>query len=152
MEFVEKKAPRQILILVLLLALGFGSIIGVVPAVMTDRYARLNHGFTDPRDCADFGGTTRSNETKPQECLAGSGDAQNAAALENLVSNMLTFVSSSLVGSISDEHGRRGTDATLSACPLHTPIPVRVYRSHTHQKKHNVSPCFFLSVSRRIPS
>ena len=104
MEFVEKKAPRQILILVLLLALGFGSTIGVVPAVMTDRYARLNHGFTDTKDCANF-----DIEEKPQECLAGSGDAQNAAALENLVSNMFTFLSSSLVGSISDEKGRRGT-------------------------------------------
>ena len=107
-EFVKKPAPRQILILVLLLALGFGSTVGIVPAVMTDRYARLNHGYADPRSCADW-----SMKDKPHECLAGSGDAQNGAAYENLLSNMLTFITSSLVGSISDEKGRRGTFALL---------------------------------------
>lgn len=104
MEFVESKGPPQILLIMLLLALGFGSTIGVVPAVMTDRYARLQHGYSDPRDCADW-----VMEDKPHECLAGSGDAQNGAAYENLVSNVLTFITSSLVGSISDEKGRRGT-------------------------------------------
>lgn len=104
MEFVESKGPPQILLIMLLLALGFGSTIGVVPAVMTDRYARLNHGYSDPTDCADWA----SMEDKPHECLAGSGDAQNGAAYENLVSNVLTFITSSLIGSISDEKGRRG--------------------------------------------
>lgn len=104
MEFVEKKGPRQILILMLLLALAFGSIIGVVPAVMTDRYARLNHGYTDPKGCTEWG----IEDTKPPECLAASGDAQNAAAIENLISNILTFITSSMLGSISDERGRRG--------------------------------------------
>ncbi|KAI2510119.1 major facilitator superfamily-like protein [Fragilaria crotonensis] len=102
-EFVEKEGPRQIIVLMLLLALAFGSIIGVVPAVMTDRYARLNHGYTDPKGCTEWG----IDEIKPAECLAGSGDAQNAAAIENLISNLLTFITSSLVGSISDERGRR---------------------------------------------
>lgn len=104
-EFVEKKGPRQILILMLLLALAFGSIIAVVPAVMTDRYARLYHGYTDPKGCTEWG----IEEIKPAECLAASGDAQNAAALENLVSNIFTFITSSMIGSISDERGRRGT-------------------------------------------
>jgi hypothetical protein len=40
--------------------------------------------------------------------LAGSGDAQNVAAWENFVSNSLTFITSSVIGSISDERGRRG--------------------------------------------
>ena len=103
-EFVEKKGPRQILILMLLLALAFGSIIAVVPAVMTDRYARLNHGYTDPKGCTEWG----IEDTKPAACLAGSGDAQNAAAIENLISNIFTFITSSMIGSISDQRGRRG--------------------------------------------
>jgi hypothetical protein len=41
-EFVSSNGPPQILILCMLLALGFGSTIGVVPAVMSDRYARLH--------------------------------------------------------------------------------------------------------------
>ena len=39
-QFATSDGPPQIVLLILLLALGFGSTIGVVPAVMTDRYAR----------------------------------------------------------------------------------------------------------------
>lgn len=101
--FATSDGPPQIVILMLLLALGFGSTIGVVPAVMSDRYARLSHGYTDDKDCSSYG-----MDDKPAACLAGSADAQNAAALSNLISNGLTFITSSLMGSISDEHGRRG--------------------------------------------
>ena len=101
--FATSDGPPQIVILMLLLALGFGSTIGVVPAVMSDRYARLNHGYTDEKDCSSYG-----MDDKPAPCLAGSSDAQNAAAMSNLISNGLTFITSSLMGSISDEHGRRG--------------------------------------------
>lgn len=107
-QFVETKGPPQILIIMLLLALGFGSTIGVVPAVMTDRYARLNHGYSDARDCSDW-----ASVDKPHECLAGSGDAQNGVAYENLISNVLTFITSSLVGSISDVKGRRGVYSSV---------------------------------------
>ena len=103
-QFASKKGPRAIIVLIVFLAMGLGSTIGVVPAVMTDRYARLHHGYTDDRDCADY----TDMGTKPQACLEGSAEAQNASALGNLVSNVLTFVTSSLMGSLSDEHGRRG--------------------------------------------
>jgi hypothetical protein len=74
-----------------------------VPAVMTDRYARLNHGYSDERDCADY-----AMGEKPQECLDGSADAQYAVAIESLISNGFTFLTSSLIGSLSDEYGRKG--------------------------------------------
>lgn len=102
-QFASKKGPRALVLLIVFLAMGLGSTIGVVPAVMTDRFARLNHGYTDEADCADY-----AMGMKPQACLDGSADAQNASALGNLVSNVLTFVTSSLMGSLSDEHGRRG--------------------------------------------
>lgn len=102
-EFTKAKGPPQIIILIILLALGFGSTIGVVPSVMTDRYARLNHGYNLERNCADF-----AMGEKPQECLDGSADAQNSVALEQMVSNTLTFFTSSLIGSLSDEYGRKG--------------------------------------------
>jgi len=102
-QFATSKGPPQIVLLILLLALGFGSTIGVVPAVVADRYARLNHGFDADQNCADFG-----RGDKPLECLNGSADAQNAAAFANLVSSTLTFITSSVVGSISDEKGRKG--------------------------------------------
>lgn len=104
MEFVESKGPPQIVLLILLLALALGSTVGVVPAVMTDRFARLRHGFVDEQDCSDF----PMGDDKPSACLQGSADAQNAAAFASLVSNSMTFVTGSLMGSISDQRGRKG--------------------------------------------
>lgn len=85
-----------------LIIISIASVELQVPAVMSDRYARLRHGYTDETDCSAY---TASD--KPQACFAGFADAQNAVAIEQLISNMLTFFTSSLVGSLSDEHGRR---------------------------------------------
>ena len=70
---------------------------------MTDRYARLNHGYMDERDCSDYAITD-----KPEACLDGSADALSAVALEQMVYNLLVFFTSPLCGSISDEYGRKG--------------------------------------------
>jgi hypothetical protein len=102
--FTKSKGPPQIIILCVLIALGFGSTVGVVPAVMTDRYARLEHGYVDPRDCSVY--TTIAE--KPQPCLDGSADAQYGVSMEQMISNTCTFFTSSYVGSLSDEHGRKG--------------------------------------------
>lgn len=104
MQFAKTKGPPQITFLMMLVAIGLGSTIGVVPAVMTDRFARLNHGYTDEAECSSF---TTIGE-KPEACFLGSDDAQTAAANCHLVSNVLTFLTSSLIGSLSDEHGRKG--------------------------------------------
>lgn len=74
---------------------------------MTDRYARLNHGYEGRQSCADY-----DMHDKPQACLDGSADAQSAVAMEQMISNILTFFTSSLVGSISDEYGRKGVSMT----------------------------------------
>lgn len=101
-QFANTKGPPQIALLLMLVALGLGCTIGVVPAVMSDRFARLHHGYNGDA-CSSFG-----MHDKPFECLDGSSDAQNTAALSSLISNVLTFTTSSLIGSLSDEHGRRG--------------------------------------------
>jgi hypothetical protein len=109
-EFANSKGPPQIIVLMILLALGFGSTIGVVPAVMTDRYARLNHGYTDATHCSML----LHQELPPGACLRGSADAQNAVATEQFISNLLTFFTSSLFGSLSDEYGRKGMDLRVA--------------------------------------
>lgn len=73
---------------------------------MTDRYARLNHGYEGTEACASL-------TAKPAACLAGSADSQTAVAYQHLISNVLSFTTSSLIGSLSDEHGRKGTKQTL---------------------------------------
>ena len=69
---------------------------------MSDRYARLYHGYDGEKECSSY-----AFGSKPDACSAGSADAQNAVATEQLISNVLTFFTSSLVGSLSDQHGRR---------------------------------------------
>ena len=105
-QFSKTKGPPQIAFIMILIAMGFGSTIGVVPAVMSDRFARLQHGYDDSAPfCAS---SHHVDDEKPAACLAGSSDAQSAAAMSNLISNGLTFLMSSLLGSLSDQHGRKG--------------------------------------------
>ncbi len=102
-HFVKTNGPPQIITLCLLIALALGSTIGVVPAVVEDRYARLSHGYIGEARCLDI-----EKHERPRECLLGNEDAQNSAAIASFISNTLTFATSSLMGSISDERGRRG--------------------------------------------
>lgn len=85
---------------------------------MSDRYARLLYGFNDDLSCSDY-----LMGQRPQACLAGSASAQNAVAMEQLVSNGLTFFTSSLIGSLSDEYGRKGMSRRChrSTSPALTP-------------------------------
>eukprot|EP00934_Nitzschia_sp_Nitz4_P006723 Nitzschia sp. Nitz4//scaffold336_size18528//12918//14618//NITZ4_008776-RA/size18528-snap-gene-0.2-mRNA-1//-1//CDS//3329548295//6713//frame0 len=101
-QFAKTRGPPQITVVMVLIAIGLGSTIGVVPAVMSERFARLRHGYDLDTPCASF-----PLLQKPDECFQGSGDAQNAATAANLVSNALSFVTSSLIGSLSDEYGRK---------------------------------------------
>jgi len=98
--FISSKGPPQIIILSTLFAFAVGSTVGVVPAVLTQKYAELHHGFNGI--CLDYG-----KSDKPQACLDGSSDAQSAASVASFVSNVTTFLTSSLIGSLSDEYGRR---------------------------------------------
>ena len=102
LHFVKTPGPPQIITLCLVIALALGSTIGVVPAVVVDRYARLHHGYTGA-PCLEL-----SKEERPHECLLGNEDAQNSAAFASFLSNSFTFATSSLMGSISDERGRKG--------------------------------------------
>jgi len=102
LHFIKSSGPPHVITLCLIVALALGSTIGVVPAVVGDRYARLHHGYTG-KQCAEL-----AKEDRPHECLMGNEDAQNSAAISGFISNTLTFTTSSLMGSISDEKGRRG--------------------------------------------
>lgn len=101
-RFANSDGAPQVVFLCLIIALSFGSTIGVVPAVTTDRFARLNHGFDGEFECSYY-----SSADKPEECREGSNDAQDCSAFSSLASNMLTFTTSAVVGSMSDCTGRR---------------------------------------------
>ncbi len=98
--FLVSKGPSQLVFLTLLFALALGSTVGVVPETLTQRYAEFYHGFDGI--CADY-----DKYNKPQACLDGSSDAQSADAAATFVKNIIIFFTSSLIGSLSDEYGRR---------------------------------------------
>jgi MFS family permease len=96
------QGPLHLLVLCMAFALAIGATIGVVPTVMTDQYARLYHGYKDEKSCADY-----PFQLKPKACIQGFNDAQTANTMASFISNGLTFLTSSLIGSFSDEFGRR---------------------------------------------
>lgn len=98
--FASSGAP-QILVLSLFLSFGISSTFGIIPDVMTDRYAFLHHGYIGP-DCSTF-----DRVNKPDACQDGSDDAQESAALSALAKNLLALTFNSLIGSISDVRGRK---------------------------------------------
>jgi len=71
------------------------------PAIISDRYARLNHGYTGTL-CSSI-----DSDLIPNACTLGSADAQNAASIASFVQFAFTFVTSPLVGSLSDRYGRK---------------------------------------------
>ena len=100
--YFQKKGPPQMLMVIILMACGYGCVVGVVPSLMKDRFARLNHGWEGP-DCSEF-----DSDNEPDACDKGSDDAQNAAALASLFNNLLSFILCPLFGALSDASGRRG--------------------------------------------
>ena len=100
--FFTSSGPPQICFLSLTYAIAIGSTVSIIPSLMIDRYAKINHGFDFGDSCANYG-----KDERPQACLDGSADAQTAAALGSFFSNTICFATSSLLGSLSDEYGRR---------------------------------------------
>jgi MFS transporter, DHA1 family, tetracycline resistance protein len=114
----------KLVLMSFLLAMSMGSTLGIVPKIMTERYAQVNYGVengtclndntnatttTPPRTAittitSNTAATTANHESF---CLLASQDAQNSAAISDLFSNLLTLVCSSWMGALSDIHGRQ---------------------------------------------
>lgn len=99
--FFAARGALQILVLGALLSFSVGCTLGVVPDVMADRYARLHYGY-DGADCAQF-----DRIDKPDACQRGADEAQSAVAWSTFVQNILTLLSNTTIGSISDARGRK---------------------------------------------
>jgi hypothetical protein len=137
--FVTTNGPPQIVVVCTLLAIGFGSTIGVVPAVMTDRYAVLYHNYDNmARPCSSY---TSSSTIKPQACYDASADAQNGVAIEQMLSNTFTFLTSSYVGAFSDVHGRKGVMITGVLVNSLSPLLLVVLQLQT-----NLSPFWYYAA------
>ena len=125
--FMKSSGPPQVIALCLLISLALGSTVGVVPAVVEDRYARLRHGYDGEASCLDIPKIDR-----PKECLYGNEDAQNAAALSGFIHSTLTFATSSLMGSISDERGRVGELTMIFSNQMRLDVSPHCFKLTTH--------------------
>jgi MFS family permease len=99
--FFGTKATVAILAVSALLSFGIASTVGIVPEILSDRYARLHHAYDGP-SCSDW-----EDDVMPAPCIHGADDAQAASAIGTLVLNTFTLFCNPVVGSLSDVHGRR---------------------------------------------
>ena len=114
-EFHRSKGSWLIVLLGFLTALGLGSLVGVVPQILTQRYAEELFGYGNATKvtsgsaaaalCNSF---TKLDATVPNGCIQGANYAQSAASYCALAKNALAFLTNSVAGSYSDRHGRRG--------------------------------------------
>lgn len=103
-EFRRSNGGWQIVVLGLLIALGLGSVVGVIPQVATQRYAEELYGYDEDAPlCTDYFGDDR-----PEACVLGAAAAQNAASYCSMARNIISLLCNSIAGSYSDSHGRRG--------------------------------------------
>ena len=99
--YFQSKGAPQLLVCSLMLSMGIGSVVSIVPELVADRFARLAHEYTgDP--CSTFG-----RDNLPDACVGGGLDASNAAALGVLGKNILILIFAGIVGSSSDCRGRK---------------------------------------------
>ena len=85
----------------LFMASSMSGAVGVIPDVLSDRYARLHHNYTGA-DCGALDITI-----KPTACQEGSDDAQEAASLSQLFACFFGLLLNPVVGFLSDAFGRK---------------------------------------------
>mmetsp|Transcript_39876 Transcript_39876/g.96242 ORF Transcript_39876/g.96242 Transcript_39876/m.96242 type:complete len:656 (+) Transcript_39876:120-2087(+) len=103
----------------ILVSLSLSSTAGVVPEVVTDRYARLRYGYDTNTD-NDYSDNNNNRhdldhhacwmyttDDMPPACTKGADDAQTASAYGSLVMNGVLFVVNSSIGRATDMYGRR---------------------------------------------
>ena len=106
----------QVMIVSALLAFSLGSIVGLIPERIADRYARIHHDYDGP-PCNSF-------DKKPVACQQGSDEAQSNAAWANFLMYMLALILNPVLGSVSDTRGRR---PVLILCLFLSCIPTAVF-------------------------
>jgi len=116
-EFRRSRGGLMILLLGFLTAIGWGCIMGVVPQIATQAYAERVYGYGPNDDpCSAIA------LNKPQACIQGSEHAQNVASSTAFARYTMAILSNSIVGSYSDQHGRKGVQVTCLALLFFGPI------------------------------
>eukprot|EP00531_Pseudo-nitzschia_arenysensis_P009591 CAMPEP_0116126244 /NCGR_PEP_ID=MMETSP0329-20121206/6232_1 /TAXON_ID=697910 /ORGANISM="Pseudo-nitzschia arenysensis, Strain B593" /LENGTH=701 /DNA_ID=CAMNT_0003620321 /DNA_START=78 /DNA_END=2179 /DNA_ORIENTATION=- len=112
LDSLASKAVVSTFVISILVSFTIGLTVGIVPEILSDRYARLYHGYG-----ASSGGKENNDldrllpcweydtSNMPEACVKGADDAQTGAAYAILVQNLLTFFFNAVLGSYSDTLG-----------------------------------------------
>lgn len=133
--FFASVGPPRLLILALLLSLGIGSIVSIVPEVLSNRFAQISHHY-DGAPCSTF-----DRNDMPLECVQGGEDAQRFAANSNLMKNVLILLFASIIGSVSDCNGRKGFLALSFVLSSLAPIVLALM-----QRIRNIHPIWYYAA------
>lgn len=114
-DSVNSKAVVSAFVVSALLSFSLGLTVGIVPEILTDRYARIYHGYGSAPSSDEKGDDLQlllpcwdyDITNMPEACIMGADDAQTGSAYGMLVQNSLTFFFNAVLGSYSDTHGRR---------------------------------------------
>ena len=110
-DSARSKAVLAAFCVSMLLSFSIGLTVAIVPEVLTDRYARLYHGYSAeeqlhqqqlPPPCWEF-----EKSLMPEACTRGADDALTGSAWGMFIQNMVIFFFNASIGSYSDVHGRR---------------------------------------------
>lgn len=138
--FVSSRAGLPALTISVLLSFGSVVTVGMVPEVLSDRYARLYHGYGDDEmACSDY--NADRNLTPPQACLDGADDAQAGSAWGSVASNLLTLLFGPTIGRYSDVSGRRVPLVMATFLFLLAPVALLVL-----QRVPSVDPCWYYAA------
>lgn len=114
-DSLNSKAVVSALLVSVLLSFSLGLTVGIVPEILTDRYARIYHGYGSVPSSDGKGDGLQplppcwnyEISNMPEACRMGADDAQTGSAYGMLVQNLLTFFFNAVLGSYSDKEGRR---------------------------------------------
>ena len=94
---IRARVVLQVMIVSALLAFSLGSLVGLIPEHIVDRYARIHHDYDGP-PCNSF-------EQKPVTCQQHLDKAQSNVAWANFLMYMLALILNPVLGSVSDMRG-----------------------------------------------
>jgi len=159
----HSKAVLPSIAIMILFSFSVGLTVGIIPEEITDRYARLHHGYgssvASSPPCWHY-----DNNTMPSACKLGGDDAQAGSAYSMLAQNLLTFFLSAIVGSYSDVKGRKPfvmvsislfvlEKAALVAIQLNKGVdPVWYYAASASQGAVSTFSLFFALLSDGCPA
>jgi DHA1 family tetracycline resistance protein-like MFS transporter len=138
--FLKAKGALSTFFISVSLSFALGCTVAVVPEILSDRYARLYHGYSWELPCSSF-----DDQSMPVPCRNGADDAQDASAWSSMLQNLMTLFFNPVIGRLSDVHGRRRIFVLSTFCYTLGPMVLVLMQVFPH-----MDPIFFYLANSLI--